>query len=113
MAFDREAKFVQPENLRADQIFDFGEPPAATDSLADEQMQGYEYLGTPEVIDIPVESKQSLEEQKILQEASNPKNQVPLKDEKKPDATPTKTEPLKPEEKKKNSFLKRVFGGNQ
>lgn len=111
LGLDRSARFVQPENMRNEQFYDFsqdqsppeGDEPAAT---ADE------YLSTPDTQDIPVESKQSLEEQKILQEANNPKNQVPVTPEKKPEAA--KPEPPKPvEPKKKEGLLKRVFGNKK
>ena len=69
--------------------------------------QAEEYLSTPDTQDIPVESKESLEEQKVLQEANNPKNIVPVTPEKKPE--PVKSQPPPAEEKKKG-FLKKIFG---
>jgi penicillin-binding protein 1A len=65
-----------------------------------------QYLGKPDTQDIPVDSKQSLEEQKVLQEANDKKNQVPAVEKK----TENK-EPEKPDEKKKKQGLfKRIFG---
>ena len=58
-----------------------------------------EYLGSPaEDNDVPVESKLSLEEQKVLKEANGKKVD-----------TPKAVMPPK-EEKKKKGFFKRLFG---
>jgi hypothetical protein len=56
-----------------------------------------------------VESKQSLEEQKVLQEAINPQNQVPAPIEKKNAPIRPEPEPV-PDKKKKEGLFKRVFG---
>jgi penicillin-binding protein 1A len=58
-----------------------------------------EYLGSPaEENDVPIESKLSMEEQKILKEANGKKVD-----------TPKAVMPPK-EEKKKKGFFKRLFG---
>jgi penicillin-binding protein 1A len=110
LGMDRNSKFVQPENLRNNN-FDFELEPAQADSI--DMGNGVDpYLGTPAIEDIPVESKQSLEEQKILQEATNPVNQIPVTPpapEKKPEQP--KPEPAKPEPKKKPGLFKRIIGG--
>jgi len=105
LGLDRYAKFIQPENmpnkLQYDPFLNI-EPP--TGEEGNEQVD--EFLGKPDVQDIPVDSKKSLEEQKVLQEAKDPKNQVPT-DKK----DPVKTDPTKPEEKKKKDGLfKKLFG---
>ena len=62
-----------------------------------------DYLGTPDTeSNVPVESKLSMEEQKVLNEAGGKST----KDDKKKD--PNATTP--PEEKKKKGFFKRLFG---
>lgn len=109
LGLDRTAKFIQPENMNSGSGYDFTIDPTPPDGQDEGNGQADEYLSTPDTQDIPVESKQSLEEQKILQEANNPKNQVPATQEKKPEAT--KQETPKVDEKKKKGFLKRVFGG--
>ncbi len=104
LGLDRYAKFIQPENmpnkLQYDPFLSI-EPP--TGEEGNEQVD--EFLGKPDVQDIPVDSKKSLEEQKVLQEAKDPKNQVPT-DKK----DPVKTDPTVDEKKKKDGFFKRVFG---
>lgn len=106
LGLDKYAKFIQPENMPNQLQYDpfIGQN---TDSVGDEGGYGQvdEYLGKPDAQDIPVESKKSLEEQKVLQEAKDPKNQVPANDKK--DAG---KEPAKDEKKKKEGFFKRVFG---
>lgn len=107
LGLDKYAKFIQPENMPNQLQYDpfLGQN---TDSVGDTE-GGYgqvdEYLGKPDAQDIPVESKKSLEEQKVLQEAKDPKNQVPTNDKKDP-----QKEPAKEEKKKKDGFFKRVFG---
>lgn len=107
LGLDKYAKFIQPENMPNQLQYDpfIGQN---TDSVVDNE-GGYgqvdEYLGKPDAQDIPVESKKSLEEQKVLQEAKDPKNQVPTNEKKEP-----VKEPAKDEKKKKDGFFKRVFG---
>lgn len=106
LGLDRNAKFTQPENLRNNfnpSMFD-PTPPDVQDEGTNEEAD--QYLGKPDTQDIPVDSKQSLEEQKVLQEANDKKNQVPAVEKK----TENK-EPEKPDEKKKKQGLfKRIFG---
>lgn len=111
LGLDRSAKFVQPENMRNENYYDFAkdQSPAEGDEPA---ANADEYLSKPDTQDIPVESKQSLEEQKILQEANNPKNQVPATTDKKPEAQ--KPDPSKtPQPKKKEGLIRRIFGSKK
>jgi penicillin-binding protein 1A len=105
LALDRYAKFVQPENMPNKLQYDpflSTEPPIG----GEENEQVDPYLAKPDVQDIPVDSKKSMEEQKVLQEAKDPKNQVPT-DKK----DPSKPDPTQPEEKKKKDGLfKKLFG---
>jgi penicillin-binding protein 1A len=107
LALDRTLRFAEPENMRVQQAFDYNslQGPPEGDEILNEQAE--EYLSTPDTQDIPVESKESLEEQKVLQEANNPKNIVPATPEKKPE--PVKSQAAPAEEKKKG-FLKKIFG---
>jgi penicillin-binding protein 1A len=108
LGLDKTAKFVQPESLRNERILDFTISPTPDGDTDEGTGYADEYLSKPDTQDIPVESKKSLEEQKVLQEATDPKNQVPA-NEKKQD--PAKKETTQPEEKKKKEgFFKRVFG---
>jgi len=110
VGLDRSLRFAEPENLRAEQAFDYNLLQGAPDGDEILSEQAEEYLSTPDTQDIPVESKESLEEQKVLQEATNPKNQIPTVPEK-------KTEPLPPappsKEEKKKGFLKKIFKKNE
>jgi len=106
LGLDRYAKFIQPENLPNKLQYDpflSTEPPIGEEG--NEQVDPY--LARPDVQDIPVDSKKSMEEQKVLQEAKDPKNQVPTDTKK----DPAKPDPTKPDEKKKKDGLfKRMFG---
>ncbi len=111
LALDKQAKFVQPENIRNEQLYDYGGVADRTpDPGAEGDNQGNgtadEYLGTPDTQNIPTDSKQAIEEQKVLEEAVKPKNQVP--DKKDP-----KEEVKQEEKKKKDGLFRRIFGGKK
>lgn len=104
LGLDRHARFVQPENMKDYQ--DWSIPPELANGPAGaegDEASGEvdDYLGKPDTQDIPVESKQALEEQKVLKDANNPKNQVPTKK----DSTVTEET-----DKKKKGFFRRLFG---
>lgn len=103
LGLDRTAKFVQPENMK-EQMYDYMPGDRTPPAGADENIgnNGDQYLSTPDTQNIPAESKHSMEEQKVLKEARNPKNQMP------PDV-----EPEKQEKKKKGGFFRRLFGGKK
>jgi penicillin-binding protein 1A len=103
LGLDRQAKFVQPENMRAEMLYDYMNiqdqaPPPGAEGEDEGNGAADEYLGMPDDNDVPVESKLSLEEQKVLKESGG-KVQPPVE--------PTKEEP---EQKKKKGFFKRLFG---
>lgn len=111
LGLDKQARFVQPENMRPEGLYDnYNLADRNPDPGAEGQNVGNgtadEYIGTPDTQNIPTDSKQAIEEQKILEEAVKPKNQVPVK---KDEAT---KEESKPEEKKKGLF-RRIFGGKK
>lgn len=104
LGLDRQAKFVQPENMRTEMLYDYmniqdSTPPPGAEGVQDGN-SAEEYLGAPDNNDVPVESKLSLEEQKVLQEATGKKKNeqaAPVKEENK-------------DEKKKKGFFRRLFG---
>lgn len=102
LGLDRQAKFVQPENMRSEMMYDYMNiqdqaPPPGAEGQDEGIGAADEYLGAPDENDVPVESKLSLEEQKVLKESGA----------KVPDTQ--RTQP-KAEEKKKKGFFKRLFG---
>jgi penicillin-binding protein 1A len=102
LGLDRQSKFVQPEDMRGgnyDQwnIQDQAPPPGA-EGVDGGIGNASDYIDPPsEDNDVPIESKLSLEEQKVLKEAGGRVD------------TPKAVMP-KPEEKKKKGFFKRLFG---
>ncbi len=74
LGLDKQSKFVQPENMRSEMMYDYiniqdAAPPPGAEGV-DSGNSADEYLGTPDANnDVPVESKLSLEEQKVLKEA--------------------------------------------
>ncbi|WP_127124661.1 transglycosylase domain-containing protein [Pseudoflavitalea rhizosphaerae] len=111
LGLDKTAKFVQPENMKTESFYDYYNfidqtPPPGAEGENVGNGGANDFLGIPDTQNIPTESKQAMEEQKVLQEALNAKNQVPTG---KKDST--KTPPK--EEKKKPGLFKRIFGGKK
>ena len=104
LGLDKQSKFVQPENMKSEMLYDYmnmqdQSPPPGAEGV-DQGNSADEYLGTPDGNDVPVESKQSLEEQKVLKEAEGDQKKTPVNNEPQPNK----------EEKKKKGFFKRLFG---
>src|SRR5688500_12786694 len=82
LGLDRQSKFVQPENMRTEMLYDYMNiqdqaPPPGAEGLDEGNGAADEYLSAPEDNDVPVESKLSLEEQKVLKEAGAKKPETP------------------------------------
>lgn len=109
LGLDKMARFVQPENMKDYQDYQFqpglelAPPPGAEGEDAGNN-ESDQWLGRPDTQNIPIESKQALEEQKVLKEATNPKNQMPPKK----DSTVTEEA-----DKKKKGLFRRIFGGKK
>lgn len=103
LGLDKQAMFVQPESMKNDQYYDYYNiiehtaPPGAES----EGNTADEYLSIPDKQNIPTESKEAMEEQKILKEANDNQNQVAPKDT------------IATDEKKKKGFFRRLFGGKK
>lgn len=106
LGLDRQAKFVQPENMRSEMLYDWmriqDQAPPGAEGIDEGIGKPDDFFGNPaEENDVPVESQLSLEEQKVLKEATGRKVD-----------TPKAVMPPK-EEKKKKGFLRRLFGGKK
>ena len=106
LGINRKAKFVQPENMKSDMMYDYMNiidktpPPGAEgDNQGNGNANQYMDTSSPSV---PLDSKLSTDEQNILKEANSAS--------KKPDPSKTVT---RPDEKKKKGFFKRLFGGKE
>jgi penicillin-binding protein 1A len=101
LGLDRQAKFVAPESMR-NQYFDYypteHTPPPGAEGEDVGSGAADAYLGKPDTQNIPTESKEAMEEQKVLKEATNTKNQIP------------KDSVLPEDSKKKKGFFRRLFG---
>ncbi|MBL7697660.1 MAG: transglycosylase domain-containing protein [Chitinophagaceae bacterium] len=106
LGLDKQAKFVQPENMRSEMLYDWmriqDQAPPGAEGVDEGIGKPDDFFGNPaEENDVPVESQLSLEEQKVLKEATSKKVD-----------TPKAVMPPK-EEKKKKGFLRRLFGGKK
>lgn len=102
LGLDKQAKFVQPENMKSEMLYDYMNiqdqaPPPGAEGQDEGNGAADEYLGEPDENDVPVESKLSLEEQKVLKESGSNQTDKPKKEQ----AT---------KEKKKKGFFRRLFG---
>ncbi len=104
LGLNRKAKFVQPENMKSDMMYDYmniidKNPPPGAEGADQGNGNANQYLDTSSPR-IPIDSKLSNDEQNILKEA----NAASKKSE------PAKSQPA-PETKKKKGFFGRLFGG--
>jgi penicillin-binding protein 1A len=110
LGIDRQAKFVAPENLRKEMMYDYMNsiektaPPGA-EGANQGNGRANQYLDTSAPT-VPVDSKLSPDEQKILKEANRSNSQGSVK------ITVTDAS-QKPAPKKKEGFFKRLFGGKK
>src|SRR5687767_8130538 len=101
LGLDRQAKFPEPENMKVEYDYRLiNTQPVQNESNESGNGNADEYLSTPDAGNVPVESKQSLEESKVLEEAKGKKKETP---EIKP------TVPAEEDKKKKGGFFKRLF----
>ncbi|HXB94970.1 MAG TPA: transglycosylase domain-containing protein, partial [Puia sp.] len=109
LGIERQAKFIQPENLRKEMMYDYMNiektaPPGA-EGANEGNGKANQYLDTSPPT-VPVDSKLSPEEQKVLKEATQEKTSK----EGSVRITVTDGSKKPPEPKKKGSFFKRLFG---
>jgi penicillin-binding protein 1A len=107
LGLNRQSKFIQPESLKADMMYDYMKiidkkpPPGAEgDNQGNGNASQYLDTSTPTV---PVDSRLSDDEQKVLMEATSPSKN-------KKDNNSTTNQQTTPEKKKKG-FWQRLFGG--
>jgi penicillin-binding protein 1A len=104
LGLDRQSKFPEPENMNIEYDYRLiNTQPIQNESNESGNGNADEYLSTPDAGNVPAESKQSIEEQKILEEARNKKNQVS------PDTKDKNPVNEEEEKKKKPGFFKRLF----
>lgn len=111
LGLDKSARFVQPENMKSESNYDYYNiidrtPPPGAEGENVGNGGADDFLGTPDTQNIPTESRQAMEEQKVLQEATNAKNQVPT-------AKKDTAKAVMPDDKKKPGLFKRIFGGKK
>jgi penicillin-binding protein 1A len=102
LGLDRQAKFVQPENLKNEEFYDY---PSIIENTMPAGAEGEDvgngaadaYLSREDTGNVPVESKASLEEAKVLP----PEKQNSKKDQKQDSVAP---------DKKKRNIFRRIFG---
>jgi len=113
LGIERNAKFIQPENMRREMMYDYMNliektPPPGAEGANLGSGRANQYLDTSAPT-VPVDSKLSPEEQKILKEATHQKESK--EGSVKITVTDTKSQQEPP--KKKEGFFKRLFGGKK
>ncbi|MDP4212204.1 MAG: transglycosylase domain-containing protein [Bacteroidota bacterium] len=104
IGLNRKAKFVQPENMKSEMMYDYMKiidktPPPGAEGADQGNGSANQYLDTSSPR-IPIDSKLSSDEQNVLKEANSSSKKT----------EPSKTETT-PEKKKKKGFFGRLFGG--
>jgi len=113
LGIDKQTKFVQPENMKNDQMYDYMNiidktPPPGAEGVDEGNGNASEYMDTT-TQKVPIDSKLSNDEEKVLKEAT--KGDDKKKDDKltnKPDAAS-----LPEQKKEKKGLFKRIFGGKE
>ena len=113
LGIDRTAKFIPPENMRKEMMYDYMNiiektPPPGAEGADQGNGKANQYLDTSPPT-VPLDSKLSPEEQKILKEATHTKSSK----EGSIRITVTDTDKKPQEPKKKEGFFKRLFGGKK
>ncbi|HMH22093.1 MAG TPA: transglycosylase domain-containing protein [Puia sp.] len=112
LGIDRQAKFIQPENMRNEMMYDYMNaiektaPPGA-EGANEGNGKANQYLDTS-APSVPIDSRLSPDEQKVLREAST--NRTDKAGSVKITVTDAEK---KPPPKKKEGFFKRLFGGKK
>jgi penicillin-binding protein 1A len=104
LGLSRKAKFVQPENMKSDMMYDYMNiidktPPPGAEGENQGNGNANQYLDTSSP-SVPIDSKLSNDEQNVLKEANSSNKK---QEQAKPDNSP--------EKKKKKGFFNRLFGG--
>jgi penicillin-binding protein 1A len=107
IGLNRKARFVQPENMKSDMMYDYMNiidktPPPGAEGENQGNGNANQYLDTSSP-SVPIDSKLSSDEQNVLREAN-------ASSSKKPESSKSDT---KPDEKKKKGFFNRLFGGKE
>jgi penicillin-binding protein 1A len=110
LALDKQAKFVEPENMKIEGMYDYQNiidktPPPGAEGIDAGNGNANEYMDTT-TQKVPIDSKLSGDEEKVLKEATTDNSKK--KDDK---SNAQKETPAPPPDKKKKGFLKRLFGG--
>jgi penicillin-binding protein 1A len=111
LGIEKDARFMQPENMNNQPAMDYQNiektAPAGAEGTDQGNGNANDYINfDKDTSHVPVESTLSPDEKKILNEASKPAK----KDEEKPTDKQTTTPP---EEKKKKGFFQKLFGGGK
>ncbi len=108
LGLDKSAKFIQPESMKTEMMYDYQNiidktPPPGAEGENEGNGNANQYLDTSTPT-VPVDSKLTDDEQKILKEAKSSNGNKPPKVD--APSAPGQTEP----DKKKKGFFKRLFG---
>ncbi len=109
LGLDKQIKFVQPENMKTDQMYDYMNildktPPPGAEGADVGNGNASEYMDTT-TQKVPIDSKLSPDEEKVLKEASKDN------DKKKDDKLVPKQDTVSDKKKEKKGLFKKLFGG--
>ncbi len=120
LGIERDARFLQPENMKNDAMFDYKDidqtPPPGAEGSDQGNGSANDYLTEPDTIkntpqhQAPKETSLSPEEQRILKEANSKEKE---KKTDKPTADKPAEQPDDKDPKKKKGFFGRLFGGGK
>jgi penicillin-binding protein 1A len=109
LGIDRSTRFAQPEQMRNEALYDYmniidQQPPPGAEGADQGNGAADQYLSMPDTSNVPVDSKLSPDEEKILKEATRN-----MKEEKKS----LEKFPAEEPKKEKKGFFRKLFGGKK
>lgn len=109
LGIDRSSRFAQPEQMRNEALYDYmniidQQPPPGAEGADQGNGAADQYLSMPDTSNVPVDSKLSPDEEKILKEATRN-----MKEEKKS----LEKFPAEEPKKEKKGFFRKLFGGKK
>jgi penicillin-binding protein 1A len=112
LGIEKEARFVQPESMKNEAMFDYMNiidqtPPPGAEGTDQGNGKANEYLMEPDSSKVPVESALDNDEKKILRDATGDKKSD------KPKVKPEQATTPDNNEKKKGGFFRRLFGNKK
>ncbi|MEO6914774.1 MAG: transglycosylase domain-containing protein [Chitinophagaceae bacterium] len=115
LGIEKDVKFIKPESIKNDAMFDYMNmndqaPPPGAEGTDQGNGNASEYLSQPDTARVPVESQLNNEEKEVMKEAVKDKKLEKQKTAEEKPASAGVATPENTDDKRKKGFLNRLFG---